>query len=126
MITRPLYRSLEVSAVEAWVVARASVCSGKTANAKIVHTEADGIYDRMIISMANSYRVTGANSIESRIPTDSLTLNLLVFKIADGKLGICFPHNDDARYVGSFQSGNAWIGILKNGEWKTVTKSSRR
>lgn len=66
------------------MVARASIYSGKTANSKIVHSEANGSYDKMLVGMANSYRVTGTDQTESRLAPDSLTLHLLVFKIADG------------------------------------------
>lgn len=41
-------------------------------------------------------------------------------------MAIYFPHSDDARYLGYHQTGEAWVGILKNGEWTTVSKNNRR
>ncbi len=72
MLSRPFYRSIAVSPVEAWVVARAPIYSGKTANAKIVHSEENGLCDKMLLNMANNFRVTGMNQIESRVSSDSL------------------------------------------------------
>lgn len=121
-ISRPLYRSLEVSPVEAWVVARASIYNAQTASAKIVHSEANGAYDKMALELANGYSVSGTDTTESRLPNDSLTIHLLIFKIKDGEMAICFAHTDDARYLGYQQIGEAWIGVLKNGTWTRVNK----
>lgn len=125
-ISRQLYRSLEVSPIEAWVVARTAIYSSHTANPKIVHSEANGVYDKMLLELASSYSTSGDNMVESRIQGDSLSVHLLIFKIKDGEMGICFGHSDDARYVGYPQSGDAWIGIRQNGEWRTVSKPRRR
>ena len=125
-ISRPLYRSLEVSPIEAWVVARTAIYSSHAANPKIIHSEANGVYDKMLLELASSYSTTGDNTIESRVQGDSLTVHLLIFKIKDGAMGVCFAHSDDARYLGYRQSGDAWIGILQNGQWKTVSKPRRR
>jgi hypothetical protein len=125
-LSRPLFRSIEISPIEAWVVARAALYSAKAANVKIVHTEANGLYDKMLLDLASDYTVSGTNQVEGRIEADTLTVHLLIFKITDGRLGICFAHSDDARYVGYQQSGDAWVGILKDGQWKTISKPNRR
>ena len=120
-----LYKSLEISPVEAWVVARASIYNGHTANAKIIHSEANGLFDKMLLEMANGRSITGQDGIESRMPSDSLTVHLLVYKIADGFMAVCCSHNDDARYVGYQQSNDAWAGILKNGKWITISRERK-
>lgn len=124
-ISHALYRSIEVSPVEAWLEARASLYGSGSANAKIIHSEANGIYDKMLLEMANGYTVSGAEETESRIEGDTLNVHLLIFKISDGRLGICFAHTDDARYNGYRQTGQAWVGILQNGHWRTVSKPDR-
>jgi hypothetical protein len=125
-ISRPLYRSIEVSPIEAWIVARAAIYSAHTANAKIIHSEANGVYDKMALELANSYTTSGNNEIESRAQSDTLNVHLLVFNIRDGKMAICFAISDDPRYQGYQQTGDAWIGILQNGQWKTVSKPRDR
>ncbi len=121
-LSRPFYRSIEISPVDAWVVAKADVFSSHTASAHIVHPDGDGVWDKFLLERANNYSVTGNNTIESRLQNDSLFLHLLVFKTADGYLAICFPYFDDARYAGYFQGGNAWVGLLKNGKWTRISK----
>ncbi len=125
-ITPELFRSLEVSPVEAYVVARAPIYDGKTLPAKIVRSDANGAYDKMLLTMAQGYRVTGENTIESRLASDSLNLYLLIFGTADGKIAVCISHSDDARYVGYHQYGGAWIMLNKNGMWTSVKRRGAR
>ena len=120
-VTRPLYRSLLVSPVSAYVVARASLAGGRSGNAKIIHAEGNGAYDQMLIEIANGYSVTGQNTIESRVQGDTLSVHLLIFEIKDGKMAVCFSHTDDARYAGYRQGGVAWVGVLKGGNWTTIS-----
>jgi hypothetical protein len=122
MLPHQLCRSLEVSPVESWVIARSRIYSGKPAATKIIHEEAAGAYDKMTIELAESYRTSGNDATESRIAADTLTFHLVVFKIADGKLAILIPHNDDDRYAGYAQAADTWIGIYKNGQWTRVNR----
>lgn len=126
LLPHQLFRSLQVSPVETWVVARSRIYDRKPAATKILHEEGDGAYDKMIIALAEDYRTSGNEGTESRIQADTLTFNLVVFKIADGKLAILIPHSDDDRYVGYFEVGDAWIGVYKNGKWTRANKSRDR
>lgn len=120
-VGRKLYSSLAVSPVSAWVMARAAVVNGHTMGAQIVHSEGNGVYDKMLLEMANNYTVTGGNTIESRLPKDTLNVHLLIYDIKDGKMAVCFSHNDDARYNGVAQIATAWVGILQGGKWVTIS-----
>ena len=126
MMPAQLFRSLEISPVETWVVARSFVYSQKPAAAKIIHEEGDGAYDKLIVALANTYTTTGNESTETRVAGDTLTFNLVIFKIADGKMAILIPHTDDDRYQGYTQNGDAWIGILRNGKWTRVSHPRKR
>lgn len=121
-IDHQLFRSLQVSPLEAWVVAKSLVFGSKLQNPKIIHEEAGGTYDKMLQDIARTYTVTGGEHTESRSESESLTCHLLIFPIKDGKMAIVLPYTDDARYVGFQQYGDTWIGILKNGTWTTVSK----
>lgn len=121
-IDHQLFRSLEVSPLEAWVVARSLIFGRKTQAPKIIHEEADGAYDDLIKAIAQTYEVSGGDSTESRAASDSMTYHLLIFDIKDGKMGVCVPHSDDARNLGVRQFNDTWIGIRKNGTWTTVSK----
>ncbi len=121
-LSRPLYRSLCVSPISVWLVARAKLIDGRASNAKIIHQEGNGAYDQMILDMANSYGVTGQNVTETRIQADTLTVHLLIYEIKDGKMAVCFSHDDDARYHGYEQSGVAWVGLSQGGGgWNTIS-----
>lgn len=121
MLPKDLGRSLEVSPVATWVVARSRIYSTKPADTRIVHEEGAGAYDQVIKTIASSYRSTGGDTIESRLEADTLTFNLVVFTIKDGEMAIVIPHSDDARYQGYIQYGDAWIGICKDGKWTQVS-----
>ncbi len=125
-LTRPLYRSLSVSPISAWLMARTALISGGAANAKIVHSEGNGAYDQMLIEMANGYTVSGQNTIESRVQSDTLNVHLLIYEIKDGKMAVCFSHSDDARYAGYMQQGRAWVGVTQGGKWVTISGSPER
>jgi hypothetical protein len=116
-----LYSSLAISPVSAWVSARAAVVNGHTMGAQITHSEGNGVYDKALLAMANDYTVTGGNTVESRLQKDSLNVHLLIYDIKDGKMAICFSHNDDARYNGVGQVGTAWVGVLQGGKWVTIS-----
>ena len=107
-------------------MARASVVNGHTMGAKIVHSEANGVYDKAVLAMANDYTVTGGNTIESRLQTDTLNVHLLMYDLKDSKLAIVFSHNDDARYNGVGQLAMAWVGVLQGGKWVTISGKTPR
>lgn len=120
-VGQKLYSSLAISPVSAWVMARASVVNGHTMGAQIVHSEGNGVYDKALLAMANDYTVTGGNTTESRLQKDTLNVHLLIYEIKDGKMAVCFSHNDDARYNGVGQIAMAWVGILQGGKWVTIS-----
>lgn len=125
-VGRKLYGSLAISPVSAWLTARAAVVNGHTMGAKITHAEGNGVYDEMLMDMANGYSISGLNTTESRLANNSLIVHLLIYEVKDGKMAICFSHIDDARYNGFGQTGTAWVGVLQNGKWVTISGTDRR
>jgi hypothetical protein len=125
-VGRKLYGSLAISPVSAWVTARAAVVNGHSMGAKVVHSEGDGLYDKMLLEMANGYTISGQNTTESRLAHDYINVHLLIYDVKDGKMAICFSHNDDARYNGYAQVGTAWVGLLQGGKWVTISGEDRR
>ena len=125
-VSRPIFRSLEVSPVTAWLVAHTALAGGHSGGAKITHSEGNGAYDQMLLEMANGYSVTGQNMTESRLQRDTLDVHLLIYEIKDGKMAVCFAHSEDARYAGYKEQGVAWMGVLQGGKWVTITKSPER
>jgi hypothetical protein len=120
-VGKKLYSSLAISPVSAWVMARASVLNGHTGGAQIIHSEGNGVYDKALLAIANDYTVTGGNMTETRLAKDTLNVHLLIYDLKDGKMAVCFSHNDDARYNGVGQIGTAWVGVLQGGKWVTIS-----
>lgn len=120
-VNRQLFRSLQVSPITAWLVARAPIVGGRTVNAKVVHSEGNGAYDEMLLAMANGYSVVWQNSTESRAQSDTLTVHLLIYEIKDGRMAVCFSHSDDPRYADYRQGGIAWVGVEQGGKWTTIS-----
>ncbi|HEV2804170.1 MAG TPA: hypothetical protein VGW57_04475 [Chthoniobacterales bacterium] len=120
-VGKKLYSSLAISPVSAWVMARATVLNGHTGGAQIIHSEGNGAYDKALLAIANDYTVTGGNMTETRLAKDTLNVHLLIYDLKDGKMAVCFSHNDDARYNGVGQIGTAWVGILQGGKWVTIS-----
>jgi len=125
-VGKKLYNSLAVSPVSAWLMARASVVNGHSMAARIMHSEGGGVYDQMVLDLANGYTIGGQNTIESRLATDTLNVYLLIYDIKDGKMAISFSHSDDARYVGYGQAGRAWVGVLQGGKWVTISGDQKQ
>ncbi len=125
-VTAQLYKSVCVSPVTAWVVAEVVVNAAHTSGAKIIRSDAGGAFDKMALGMANEYTVMGQNTTESRARTDYMKVHLLIFKIADGYMGINFCVNDDARYADYLHYSPAWVGIEKGGKWTTISHNEIR
>lgn len=125
-VGRKLYGSLAISPVSAWLIARAAVVNGHSMDARIIHAEGNGVYDNMLLEMANGYSVSGLNTTESRLANNTLNVHLLIYEVKDGKMAVCFSHSDDARYNGYGQIGTAWVGILQGGKWVTISGTDRR
>ena len=120
-VGQKLYNSLAISPVSAWLTARALIASGHTGSAQIIHAEGDRTYEKMLLEMANNYTISGQNTTETRLAKDTLTVELLIYDLKDGKMAIVFSHSDDSRYQGRAQLGTAWVGLLQGGKWVTIS-----
>lgn len=111
-----LYKSLSISNVDAWIVAVVPPYGGEP---KITHSEGGGAFDKLALSMAQEWRPSGYNTTESRTHQPSITVHLLIYKIADGIMAVNFANNDEAFFSGR-QYSDVWVGILKDGKWTRV------
>jgi hypothetical protein len=125
-VSPKFYRSLTVSPVEAYVVARAPVRQAQSSGAQIIRSDAGGMWDEAAKGLANSIRFEGMNTVESRVGFSHVDVHLLVYKIADGLMVVGFTHVDDPKYAGYTQYGRATIGFLQNGKWTFMDNKLRR
>jgi len=111
-----LYKSLSVSNVDAWIVATVPPYGGEP---KITHSEAGGVFDKLALSRAKEWGIVGYNTTESRTHSPSLTVHLLIYKIADGLMAVNFSNNDEAFYAGR-EHTDVWVGVFKDNKWTRV------
>lgn len=120
-----LYKSLSISPVTAWVVTRAPNIQG--AEPKILRSDAGGVFDKLAQEFAKGWTSVGYDTTESRTQRPTLSVHLLVYRIADGLLAVNFSQNDQAFYHGR-QHSEVWVGVFKDGNWTRIggTKIIRR
>jgi hypothetical protein len=112
-----LYRSLVISPVTAWVVTTAPNMKG--AEAKILRSDAGGAFDKLAQEFAKGWASVGYDTTESRTQRPTLSVHLLVYRIADGLMAVNFAYNDQAFYHGR-QHSEVWVGVYKDGQWTRV------
>jgi hypothetical protein len=125
-VSAKFYKSLQISPLDGWIVVRAPLHGMKSANARVIRSDAGGAFDSIALGMANSMQVTGLNTTESRINLSEIEIHLLIYKIADGIMCVGFSHIDDPKYAGYRQYGRATIGFLKNGQWTFMDNKLQR
>ena len=121
MVGPKFYRSLLISPVEGWIVVRGNLVDNHLQGAKVVHSELNGVYDRLALELAKNLVVLDYTSLPTAIHPRRVLVYLLIYQIADARLAVSFAHFDD---VGSTQlrySGAAWMAVQKpNSPWVTI------
>lgn len=120
-VSPKLYKSLSISPVTAWVVAQAP----RLGEPKIIRSDAGGAFDKLALAMAKDWSMVNYDTTESRTHSPSLSVHLLIYKIADGVMAVNFSHNDQAFYAGH-QRTDVWVGVWKDGKWTRVGGTKRR
>ena len=75
------YQKLINAPVKAYIQVRGQVSSNKVAGARVVHSEASGVYDKIALQMANSMTVY-SDIIGTRIPVTVL-IHVLIYGLPD-------------------------------------------
>ncbi len=111
-----LYNSLCVSNVDAWIVALIPPHGGE---AKIVHSEAGGVFDKLALAMSKGWTPVGYDTTESRVQSPSLKVHLLIYKIVDGLMAVNFSNNDESFHAGR-QYTDVWVGLWNGAKWTRI------
>ncbi len=99
--------------------------NSRAGNAKVIRSDANGVFDDMTVKLANSLAVSGLDYTESRIPLSQIQLALLVYKSRMEQWSSLLDV-DDSRYASYNQNSSAFIGILKDGRWIVIEPGKRR
>ena len=121
-VSPKFYKTLLISPVEGWVVARGQLASGtRVFGARIIHSELDGAYDELALDLAKNLHVIGYPHVELGDLTPTILIHVLIYQIKDAKLALSFAHFDTAGGSQMRYYGCAWMAVQKpNHLWETI------
>lgn len=112
------YKSLLVSPLEGWVVVRGQLSGTGLVGARVVRSDLDGTFDALALQRAREIKIAGDYKIDSQIKSSFVSLNLLVYKIADGIAALSFVVLDGAGGNQLDYFGCAQLAVRKDdGRW---------
>ena len=115
------YKSLLVSPIEGYVVARGQLVGTKVSGLRVVRSELGGAYDQHALQLAGELQVAGLNKVDSQVPSSPVLLHLLIYKIADGTMALSFVSVEGAGGDQLDYFGCAKLSVLKaDGKWTEI------
>ncbi|PYI94387.1 MAG: hypothetical protein DME97_02730 [Verrucomicrobia bacterium] len=121
IVSPKFYRSLLISPVEGWIVARGDLANNHLRGVKVIHSELDGRYDALASELASNLQVLDKTYVQTGIHSPAVLVHLLIYQIADGKLAISFAHFDETGGNQLRYSGAAWMAVEKApNRWVTI------
>jgi hypothetical protein len=112
-VSPKMYNSLRISPVSGWVLARGQLTAGRVSAARVVRSDLGGEYDSLALELAKNLHIIGEANRETEIGPRYVNVYLLIYDIADGRLGVSFANLDDPaggwRYY-----GGAWMSVQKD------------
>lgn len=110
-----VYKSLLASPLEGWVVVHGQLSGTSLVGARVVRSDLNGAFDALALQRAREVKISGDYKTDSQIKTSSVSLNLLVYKIADGTAALSFVVLDGAGGNQLDYFGCAQLAVRKDG-----------
>ncbi len=120
IVSPKFYRSLLISPVEGWIVARGELVNDHLLGARIIRSELGCNYDKLALELAHNLQVVDYTRADLSGPPRTVFVHLLIYQIADGTMAMSFAHFDEAGGNQLRYSGAAWMAVLKAGQWLTI------
>jgi len=120
IVSPKFYRSLAISPVEGWVVVRGDLVNDHLARTRVVRSDADRDYDRLALELANNLQIVDLTRANTLNGARSVSVHLLIYKIADGTMAMSFAHSDEAGGNQLRYSGAAWMAVRRGNDWVTI------
>ncbi len=112
------YKSLLVSPLEGWVIARGELSNTKVYGARIIRSDLNGVFDARTVQAASELKITGDYRLDRLAKTSPVVMHTLVYKIADGTMLVSFACLDRAEGTQMYYIGCARLDVLKDsGRW---------
>lgn len=121
MVGPKFYRSLLISPVEGWIVARGHLVGNHLQGTRVVHSELNGAYDSLALELAKNLFVIDYTTVDTAGRSRPVLVYLLIYQIADARLAVSLAHFDQTGSTQLRYSGAAWMAVQKpNGPWTTI------
>src|SRR5207244_709413 len=98
--------------IKAWIVVRAQVVNNKVAGARIARSEANGVYDKVAVQMANGMELYSFET-GSRLHA-SVLVHILIYQLPKGEHAFALAQNDkvgDANLIYSRSIKMRYLGL---------------
>ncbi len=119
-VSPEFYKSLLVSPIEGWLTVRANLAGNALAGARVVRSDAGGIYNALALQLAKEAKIAGSYSLDRQNAADSVLMHLLVYQIADATMVLSFAHLDGPGGDQADYYGCARLLVLKNDKWSEI------
>ncbi|MEY2560000.1 MAG: hypothetical protein QOG51_415 [Verrucomicrobiota bacterium] len=119
-ISPKFYKSLLVSPVEGWIVARGHLSGTRLTGAKVIRSELKGLYDPLALQLAKEVVIAGNYTLDRPYSGDNVLVHLLVYQIVDATMVLSFAHIDGSGGNQMAYYGCARLLILKDNKWTEI------
>ena len=86
------YERLINAPIKAWIVVRGQVVDNKVAGARVVRSEANGVYDKISVQMADGMELYSFGT-GTRLPP-SVIVHILIYQLPKGEHAFALAQND--------------------------------
>src|SRR5437868_1406199 len=93
-VSPKFYRTLLISPVKGWIVARGQLAGTRLLGSRVIHSELGGAYDPLALELAGNLRVLGNTGIGTLSGVRNVLVHVLIYDIADGRLAVSFANLD--------------------------------
>jgi hypothetical protein len=119
-ISPKFYKSLLISPIEGWIVARGHLSGTRLTGSRVIRSELKGLYDPLALELAKEVVIAGNYSLDRPNSGDNVLVHLLVYQIADATLVLSFAHIDGSGGNQMAYYGCARLLVLKDNKWTEI------
>lgn len=106
------YQKLINAPIKAWIVVRGQIINNKVFGARVVRSEANGVYDKISVQMADGMELYSFET-GSRLPA-SVIVHILIYQLPKGEHAFALAQNDsvgDANLIYSRSIKLRYLGL---------------
>jgi hypothetical protein len=124
ILPQTAYQRLINEPIKAWIVVRAQVVNNKVFGARIARSEANGVYDKIAVQMADGMELYAFETGSRLHP--SVLVHVLVYQLPKGEHAIALAQNDTVGDTNLIYSRSIMLRYLGLAGATPQTKKSNR